>query len=477
LSLFQQRLLAEGVRAAEGDYPALTTPILNKAETGFEPLLLERAKQLDQGLQISALFSHFKLLTKTLFALVSVLLLVLGASSVGQLFFTEQGTQINFFWAFGLFFIPNLLALCLWLFLFLQKKHLSAGWLAHFSLFLLKTVEKRFNPQATQHAHFWPLFKCYFKTVLSGDLGRYQLSFITHLLWLSYFCGATIMLVIMLATHQVDFIWQTSILSQQSFQWLTQMLAYIPNLLGMTVPDPQQIQQSHLGAVNVLADAQSSRQVWSSLLISSLLIYGVLPRLLLLLLMRFLLIRKTQRFQLSLSLPYYVQLRQRLKPNVTSLGIKDPDLSKMKANHLSHLETAKQQLPSCFYPVALELSEAQFIECQKHVKHSSPEQFGLLQNVCDFQAQQRLLNEIKIIEQKALVLYVTLTRLPDRGLLAFIKSLSSLTSKSFYLLLIDEGLMEESYISKRRSDWYQLAAQADIPLENIIQYKTRGLDE
>jgi len=477
LSLFQQRLLAEGVRAAEGDYPALTTPMLNKAETSFEPLLLERAKQLDQGLQISALFTHFKLLTKTLFALFAVLLLVLGASSIGQIFFSEQDSQINFFWAFGLFFIPNLLALCLWLFLFLQKNLLSAGWLAHFSLFLLKTVEKRFNPKATKHAHFWPLFKCYFKIILSGDLGRYRLSYFTHLLWLSYFFGATIMLVIMLATHQVDFIWQTSILSQQSFQWLTELLAYIPNLLGIAVPNPEQIQQSHLGAVNVLADAQGSRQVWSSLLISSLLIYGILPRFFLLLLMRFLLIRKTQRFQLTLSQPYYVQLRQQLKPNVTSLGIKDPDHSKIEANHPAHMETTKQQLPSCFYPVAVELSEAQFIECQKHVKHYSPEQFALLKNVCDFQTQQQLLNEIKTIEQKAVVLYITLTRLPDRGLLAFIKSLTSLTSKSVYLLLIDEGLMEESYVNKRCSDWYQLAAQADIPLENIIQFKTRGLDE
>jgi len=477
LSLFQQRLLAEGVRAAEGDYPALSTPILNNTDASFELLLLERAKQLDQELQISALFSHFKVLTKTLFALLSVLLLVLGASSVGQVFFSEQNTQINFFWAFGLFFIPNLLALCLWLFLFLQKNLLSAGWLAHFSLFLLKAVEKRFNPQATQHAHFWPLFKCYFKIILSGDLGRYQLSCITHLLWLSYFFGATIMLVIMLATHQVDFIWQTSILSEQNFQWLTQMLAYIPNLLGITVPDPDQIQQSHLGAVNVFADAQNSRLVWSSLLISSLLIYGILPRFLLLLLMRFLLIRKTQQFQLSLSQPYYVQLRQQLKPNVTSLGIKDPDLAKISANHRPHLERAKQQLPSCFYPVAIELSEAQFIECQKHVKHASPEQFLLLKNVCDFQTQQSLLNEIKTIEQKAVVLYVTLARLPDRGLQAFIKSLTSLTSKSLYLLLIDEGHTESSYANKRSSDWYQLAAQADIPLENIIQFKTRGLDE
>lgn len=477
MTLFQQRLLAEGVRAAEGDDPVLSSPRLNRAKAGFESLLLARAQQLDQKLQISALFSHFNSLMQGLFALLAVLLAVLGAGSVEQIFFTEQGTQINFFWAFALFFIPNLLALCLWLLLFLQANLLSTGWLAHLSLFLCKTLEQGFNPQAARQAHFWALFKCYFKIMLSGNLGRYQLSCVTHLLWLSYFVGATIMLIIMLATHQVDFIWQTSILSEQSFQWLTQVLAYIPSLLGMTVPDPLLIQQSHLGSLNLLADAQSSRQVWSNLLISSLAIYAILPRFLLLLLMRFFFIREKKRFDLKLTLPYYVQLRQQLKPNVTSLGISDPDHSAIADTYPAHLQTSGQQLPSSFYPVAIELSAAQFSECKQHVKHYSPEQLALLENVCDFQAQQRLLKEIATTPQVAVVLYVTLARLPDRGLSAFIKSLTCVSAKRFYLLLIDEGLMPSSSVSKRRSDWYQLAAQADIALDNIMQFKIRGQDE
>lgn len=477
MSLFQQRLLAEGVRAAEGDFPALPTTTFNKASARFELLLLERAAQLDQQLQISALFSHFKVLTKNLFALLAVLLVVVGAGSVNQLFFTEQGTQVNFFWAFVLFFIPNLLALCLWLLLFLQTNLLSSGWLAQFMLFLCKTVEQRFNPQATRHPHFWPLFKCYFRITLSADLGRYQLSCLTHLLWLSYFLGATIMLVIMLATHQVDFIWQTSLLSEQSFQWLTQLLSYIPNLLGIPVPDSQQIQQSQLGAINLITDAQSSRFVWSSLLISSLLIYGILPRFFLWLLMRFLWIRTTARFDLKLSLPYYVQLRQQLKPNVTSLGISDPDLSPPQTAYPLQMETACHQLPACFYPVAIELSEAQFIACRRHVNRYSPEQLALLENVCDFQTQQQLLNALATMPHAAVLLYVTLARLPDRGLSAFITSLTRLTAKLFYLVLIDEGLMASSHASKRRSDWYQLAIQAKIPLDNIIQFKIGGLDE
>ena len=472
MELFEQRLLAEGLRAIEADSPALSAPVSAKPAVGFEERLLQRAVALDPQLQMASLFSRFQGVTKNLFALLALFLFVLGASSVQQLFFSEQGTQINFFWAFALFFIPNLLALCLWLLFFLRPNLLNSGWLARFSLFILKAIEKRFNPQATQHPHFWLLFKCYFKVCFSGALGRCLLSAVTHLLWLSYFLGATLMLVIMLATHQVDFIWQTSLLSLESFQWLTELLAYIPDLLGFPVPSLEQIQQSHLGAVNVIADAEQSRFVWSSLLISSLLVYGLLPRFFLFLFMQFLLKRERKQFSLNLSDPYYVQLRQQLKPNVTSLGISDPDTFKATSSEHQESKVVSSQLPTSFYPIAIELSETQLMICNKHVKQYSPEHSEALQHICDFQGQQSLLKGFADIKEQAVVLYVTLSRLPDRGLSGFMKSLTRSGNKPFYLLLIDDGFSEASQVNKRRSDWYTLAAQVGIPLDNIIHLKS-----
>lgn len=468
VDLFEQRLLAEGLRATEGDSPALSAPLAVKPAASFENLLLQRAVALASKQKITACFAHFKGLSKGLFTLLAVLVLLLGASGVQQLFFTEQGTQINFFWAFALFFIPNLLALCLWLLLFFRSGLINSGWLARFSLFLITAIEKRFNAQATQHPHFWPLFRCYFKVSFSGELGRYQLSALTHLLWLSYFLGATLMLIVMLATHQVDFIWQTSLLSLQSFVALTEWLAYLPSLLGFPVPSIEQIQQSSLAVSSVPGDAEHSRFVWSSLLISSFLIYGLVPRFLLFLLMQLLLTRKRKQFSLNLSSPYYVQLRQQLKPNVTSLGISDPDTQQVTAAERLYAQKAVHALPASFYPVAVELSAAQLLICRQHVQQYSPEDNSALENICDFQGQQSLLQNFATIKQPAVLLYVTLARLPDRGMLSFIKSLTALGSKSFYLLLMDEGVQQASQIHKRRSDWYTLAAQAGIPLDNII---------
>ncbi|WP_157600995.1 DUF2868 domain-containing protein [Psychromonas ossibalaenae] len=469
MNRFQQILLAEGVRAVEGDSPSLAEHAEDKSALSFEQLVLYRAGQLDLRLQISPLFVHFKRLFVNLSFFLFFVLFILGAGSVQKLFFSAQGTEVNFFWAFALFFIPNLLTLLLWGLFYFQGTALNTGWLQRFSLFSLKSFEKRFNQQSSQNPHYWSLFRCYFQVTFSRSLGRYQLSALTHLLWFSYFCGATLMLVVMLATHQVDFVWQTSILSVQSFQWLTESLAYLPNLLGFPVPTIEQIQQSHLGAVNLLGDAENTRFVWSSLLISSLVLYGLLPRLLLMLLMRFLLTAGQNKFSLPLTNPYYVQLRQLLKPNVTSLGISDPDVCVTQPAYQGSMEKHTHGLPEQFYPVAVELSEKQLIQVKEHIKDYAPDYCDSFRHISDYPSQQKLLADIVNINSDSVLLYLSLQRAPDRGLLGFIKALTARNNKPCYLLLINDGLLSAEKLNKRRSDWYGLAQQADVSLDNVIQ--------
>lgn len=464
-------LLTEGVRAIEGDSPALLmqpSELLMKTskqnKVSFQALILQRASQLDKQLQIKPLFTHFKRINRNLFNLFALLFTLLGASSVLHLLFSGDNSQINFFWVFALFFIPNLLAFLLWGLFFLRSSLLNNGWLARSSLFLLKKFEQIFNLQVSDHPHFWLLFKSYFKIILSGRLGIYQLSYLTHLIWFCYFSGAVLMLLLMLATHQVDFIWQSSILSTDSFLWLTQMLAFVPDLLGQVVPSDSQIELSHIGNINSSAEM---RLAWSSLLLSSLILYGLLPRLLLLLLMHLLFILKSKQLKLDLSHSYYVQLRLALKPNISTLGITDPD--QQSACYDSKLEPIKESnhLPALYYPVAVELSEKQFIAVKKQLNADQASQF---RNSCDFQSQQTVLENIASVSS-VIAVYVALQRLPDRGLLSFICSLTEKNSQSFYLLLVDDNLTAAIDKKIRRSDWYRLAQKANILLDNIVELK------
>ena len=280
------------------------------------------------------------------------------------------------------------------------------------------------------------------------------------------------MSVLMLATHQVDFVWQTSILSSDSFQNLTLLLAYLPQQLGFPVPSIEQIQQSFPGAVELL-DAENRRLVWSSLLISSLLLYGLLPRLFFYLLMDYLLKLQKSRFSLDLSAAYYVQLRQLLKPNKTTLGISDADLLHNNNNAKADISNARQvnTLPENFYPVAIELSDRQFSIVESHLLLPPKLLNELLVNVCDFQAQQQLLLDLKQSESRTIVLYVALSRLPDRGLKRLIGELTSLPDRSFYLALI----VENKHNKQRDSGWYQLANDVAIKLDNIVHIEVESL--
>ena len=463
-------LLTEGVRAIEGDSPALSmqpSKLMQPSKQdklSFQALILQRTSLLDKQLQIKPLFTHFKRISKNLFNLFALLFTLLGASSVLHLLFSGDNSQINFFWVFALFFIPNLLAFLLWGLFFLRSSLLNGGWLARSSLFLLRKFEQVFNLQSSDHPHFWVLFKSYFKITLSGRLGVYQLSCLTHLIWFCYFSGATLMLLLMLATHQVDFIWQSSILSADTFLWLTQVLAFVPDLLGLVVPSASQIELSHIGNIS---SSPEMRLAWSSLLLSSLILYGLLPRLLLLLLMRFLFVIKSKQLKLDLSSSYYVQLRLSLKPNISTLGVIDPDQQSVCFD--SELEARKEsnRLPALFYPVAVELSEKQFVAV-KNLLHVDPAK--QLLNSCDFKSQQAVLANISTV-RSAIVIYVALSRLPDRGLLSFIRSLTDKNSQLFYLLLVDEHLTATVEKKTRRSDWYRLAQKANISLDNILELK------
>ena len=345
--------------------------------------------------------------------------------------------------------------LMVWLVFFFKPRLLQNSSLARFTKAVIKQFDNRLNRQLITKKNYQQLFQCYFNIHYGKQLGRYQLSKLTHLLWLSYFAGATLIAVLMLATHQVDFVWQTSILSADSFQFLTQLLAYIPQQLGFPTPSSEQIQHSYLGTDNLL-DAESTRLAWSSLLISSLLIYGVLPRLCLYVLMAKQLKLKKLAYELDLSNAYYVQLRQHLKPNKTSLGITDADEEVIQPEvkspeYIGQLN--KELLNKDSYPIAIELSQQQRQLAVEHLKSYNPEKQKQLINACDQQSQQSVLANLKETAETTIVLYVSINRLPDRGLKRFIGDITAVAGKDFQLFLI----VESNHNKQRDSDWYQLA--------------------
>ena len=104
-------------------------------------------------------------------------------------------------------------------------------------------------------------------------------SSLSHGAWLSYLCAGLLMTLLLLLTNQVSFIWETTLLSDSRFLALTQWLSAPLAWLGLDLPTQADILSSR---IDQTLQSQATRQHWANFLLASLLVYGILPRLVLL---------------------------------------------------------------------------------------------------------------------------------------------------------------------------------------------------
>jgi len=162
--------------------------------------------------------------------------------------------------------------------------------------------------------------------VVPAWLGR-----LSHGLWLVTLLGALVSMVLMLSARQYDFVWETTILSQDVFVRLVEFLGAAPALLGLPMPDAEMVQ--HAAAPDAVA---ADRQVWSLWLMASLVLYGVIPRFLLWAWSTGRWMRFTRTFRLDLEAPGYARLASALMPASEGATITDADPGTLPAFTTRH---------------------------------------------------------------------------------------------------------------------------------------------
>jgi hypothetical protein len=286
---------------------------------------------------------------------------------------------------------------------------------------------------------------------------------LSHALWAGYLLGGLGMILMLLAARQYDFVWETTLLGEATFVSLTQALSVLPAHLGLPTPSLEHISGSRLGADPALLAA--ARQAWAGLLISSLLLYGLLPRIALYLFCRLRQARALAAFRLDTSRPYYVRLRQRLIPPATHLGVVDADDVPPQTNPESPLPGGAQAIPAEAHWLGIELGPE---EPWPPVALPPPQDLG---SVADRLGQHRALDQVAILGRKPLVLAVPLQRSPDRGLARFIAQLLGAHSGSSWLALLENRAATAAAATRdaRLCDWYALAASSGIEADHIAQ--------
>lgn len=115
---------------------------------------------------------------------------------------------------------------------------------------------------------------------LLGPAGRWTLSCIVHAAWAAFGSAILVVLLLLLSTREYRFGWETTILPDRAVVRMIRAVALLPDAAGFAVPDDGTIRATPRHAdPAVLAEAS---RAWSGLLVGSVAMHVVLPRLVLL---------------------------------------------------------------------------------------------------------------------------------------------------------------------------------------------------
>lgn len=370
-----------------------------------------------------------------------IVLAVLAVVSGAGLAFAALGdgqTPVNVFWALGSLLGLNLILLLSWaLGLMFAGEH--GATLGRLWLWLSEKLAR--DAKAAQLAPALLLL------LQRQKLNRWAIGVLVNSLWLLAMLSALAILLTLMATRRYGFVWETTLLSADTFVAMTQALGALPSMLGFNVPTVEMIRASGDTALNI----ESARQAWATWLVGVLVVYGVLPRLLLALFCLWRWKTGQAALRLDLNLPGYAQLRERLMPTSERLGISDaaPDNLHQIESSVSELQSDGALL------VAIELDDKRPWPPQlpRNVNNA-----GILDSR---ESRHKLLEQLSRFPPERLAIACDPRRSPDRGSLALIAELArNATATRVWLLQAPNG---EALDSERLGDWHVALQQLNLP--------------
>ena len=374
-----------------------------------------------------------------------ILAALLGALAVAHA--VGESATLNIYWLITVLLGFNFISILLWLIgMSFNLQSLRTGVVAQLACWLPYRSKETDSIRALAT-------RAWLETCLTGAIGRWRISTLTHQFWLAYLATGFFFLILLMMAKQYDFIWGTTLLPENSLPKLTQFLSAPVEMSGFRVPDPQQILSSRVGNANHDAETRSA---WASFLLGMLLIYGLLPRVILFLVSYCLLKLSEHRFKLDLYLPYYISLRQKLMSHDFESRVIDADPQQGQQRPVPVIKPTQQGAPIDGLVIGIELDES--------LQWPQPMQCTI--NVIDQTSFDNASSAIKQSNQ-ALIIGAALQRLPDRGVQRMIHELVASTSQPVWLILLRKD-PNAPVTESRKLAWFRLAEACTIPAEHVI---------
>ncbi|QZD70936.1 DUF2868 domain-containing protein [Pseudomonas sp. 3-2] len=439
LTSLQNLWLTETVRLREehaGPLDDLEANRLARAAGGDLPGRIQRrALWLAERDGLTAALKHWLQGARLALVLLAIFAVLSGA---GLAFAALGQTPVNVFWALGSLLGLNLILLLSWaLGLIFAGEH--GATLGRLWLWLSEKLAR--DAKAAQLAPALLLM------LQRQKLNRWALGTLVNGLWLLAMVSALVLLLTLMATRRYGFVWETTILSADTFINMTQAFGALPALLGFNVPTVDMIRASGDTVLNI----ESARQAWATWLVGVLVVYGVLPRLLLALFCFWRWNSGKAALRLDLNLPGYAQLRERLMPTSERLGITDPEPAQLHRVE----STVGEHASDGALLVAIELDD----------QHSWPP--TLPKNVSNAgildsrESRNKLLEQLSRFPPARLAIACDPRRSPDRGSLALIAELArNAAATRVWLLQAPQG---QALDAERLGDWHVALQQLELP--------------
>ncbi|CBL46461.1 Hypothetical protein HDN1F_28780 [gamma proteobacterium HdN1] len=369
------------------------------------------------------------------------LLAIFGGAGLAFASVGDGREPINVFWALlgllGLHFVSLLLWLASQLFTPASPTALGRFWLWITRTFSQKLMHKTARDQRAPN-----LVPALFQLLERRRLVRWLGGSLVHGFWLVTLLACLVMLLGLFSTRRYGFIWETTLLPASSLIRATEWLGFLPALVGFPLPDASTVLAS--GTVPVITEA--ARQAWAGWLLGVLVVFGLLPRALLLLVCWLRWQLGQRKLTLADSISDYSLLAERLQPVSASTGIVDPAPAQLymphianasgkatpesrNAAHLSsnvgHLEQQHTQML-----VAIELNPERNwppAELPAAVMDG-----GIIE---DRNQRRQFLDRITLHPPQRLAIAIDSDRSPDRGTLGLITEIAPLVDAAYIWLL------------------------------------------
>jgi len=467
ISNFDKRLLIEQIRYMETEHPLVCDTEEHFSDHNvhkdFEDRLWLRAQHLVEQHNLSLELGRAAKLSRYAKMLVIFVAALLGA--LGSIYAITDSHTINIYWLLLVLLGFNLLSMLLWLTgIGLNIEGLMSGLLARFTGWLPEHLKSRSqandtgNNKSNMHAdRAW--LDCHF----SGAVGKWQLSKMSHQLWLVYLFTGLFFLVLLLMVRQYDFVWGTTLLSDSIFIKMTDILSVPLDLSGFATPSADLVQETRIDSLP--SDATQTLTVehryhWAQFLLGSLLCFGIAPRILLWSWSAVMCRRAQNLFTLDYYLPYYINLRQRQMPLASHGEIVDADTSPPAISETQLKTPVPHALPVETQWVAVELDD------NMSWPPASINMTNDLGQVINRESLKLILQRLQGKKHPVVAVAVSSARSPDRGVQRTISNLMSSSTQRWLVLLKKHE--DETVSSTRLAAWYRLADACNVPADHVI---------